>query len=90
MARRLDSHHLSGGKGNFGGMGVMDWTHGTGVDGTRDVADDVADEAEKHDLAGKIDNAQDTAGNLVSRAGEKLKGRGKKGAKAKSQAAKEE
>jgi len=36
----------SGGKGNFGAWGLLDWVHGTSIG--KDVVDDVRDEAQKH------------------------------------------
>ncbi|KAK4125796.1 hypothetical protein N657DRAFT_632004 [Parathielavia appendiculata] len=47
MARRTAVHYASGGRGNFGGWGVLDWVHGTGVGG-RHVVDDLRDETGKH------------------------------------------
>ncbi|KAK4099242.1 hypothetical protein N658DRAFT_404754, partial [Parathielavia hyrcaniae] len=31
VARRTAAHYASGGRGNFGGWGVLDWVHGTGT-----------------------------------------------------------
>ncbi|KAF2103177.1 hypothetical protein NA57DRAFT_52707 [Rhizodiscina lignyota] len=86
MARRADAHYLSnkGNTGNFGGIGVLDWMHGTGVQGSTDVTEDAADEMEKHDLQGKIDRAGDSMGDVMENMGGKLKGRGKRGSRAKN------
>lgn len=84
MARRVDAHQVSGGKGNFGGLGVMDWMHGSSVQGVPDISEDVMDEAEKHDLAGKLDRGSDNAGNALQDFGGKLRGKGRKGSKPKS------
>lgn len=46
IARRQDAHFESGGKGNYGAWGLLDWVHGTSVGG--DVMEDVGEEAEKH------------------------------------------
>lgn len=54
MARRQEAHYLCAGKGNFGVFGVMDWCCGTGVEGEDDVMDDVAKEAEKRDVKGRV------------------------------------
>lgn len=48
VARRQDIHSQSRGKGNFGPLGIMDWIHGTSIGG--DFAGDVSDEAEKHNV----------------------------------------
>lgn len=84
MARRVESHQMTRGKGNFGGIGVLDWAHNSGIAGIEDVGDDLADEAEKHDLAGKANRAIDDAGSTMQNLGGKLKGKSKKGASKKS------
>ncbi|RDL41920.1 uncharacterized protein BP5553_01899 [Venustampulla echinocandica] len=48
VARRQDIHSKCRGKGNFGPLGILDWIHGTSIGG--DVAEDVIDEAEKHNV----------------------------------------
>ena len=45
MARRVDAHMMSEGKGNYGPLGVMDWFHSTTVGA--DVMDDLQEEIEK-------------------------------------------
>lgn len=65
MARRVDAHLLSGGKGNFGAYGIMDWICGTTVG--PDVLDDVEGDLEEHDVQAMASNALDKA---------KTKGRG--------------
>ncbi|KAK7538534.1 uncharacterized protein J3D65DRAFT_332528 [Phyllosticta citribraziliensis] len=59
MARRADTHALTGGKGNYAPLGVLDWLHGTSVGS--DVSDDVRQELEKHDVKQKAGNAVDGA-----------------------------
>lgn len=46
IARRTAAHYASGGVGNYGAWGLLDWLHGT----TRgqNVMEDMKDEAEKH------------------------------------------
>lgn len=47
IARRADMHLLSGGDGNYGTWGIMDWVFGTSVgDGVEDDLQDVLDEEE--------------------------------------------
>lgn len=86
MARRVDAHYMSGkGQGgNFGGIGVMDWMHGTSAEGSTDIGDDAAEEMEKHDLQGKIDQAGSSMGNAMENWGGKLRGKGKRGGKTRS------
>jgi len=48
IARRQDLHMESGGKGNFGAWGLLDWVHGTSLG--NDVMDDMKDEVEKHQV----------------------------------------
>jgi hypothetical protein len=49
VARRCSAHYSSGGRGNYGAWGLLDWVHGTSV-GRGDVMEDVRDEADKHAL----------------------------------------
>lgn len=58
VARRCSSHYSSGGRGNYGAWGLLDWAHGTGVGRGGDVMDDVRDEAEKHQI-------KERGGNMV-------------------------
>ncbi|KAK3989388.1 hypothetical protein QBC44DRAFT_396214 [Cladorrhinum sp. PSN332] len=45
IAKRTAMHYESGGKGNYGSWGVMDWMYGTGLGGSgRGVFDDFRDE----------------------------------------------
>jgi hypothetical protein len=52
IARRVDGHVACGGQGNFGAWGLGDWVCGTSVGG--DLLGDVEDEADKHDVQGKV------------------------------------
>ncbi|KAI9839896.1 MAG: hypothetical protein M1819_000088 [Sarea resinae] len=73
IARRVDSHLMGGGKGNFAPWGIMDWIHGTSVgDG---VEEDVRNEMGKHDAQGK---AQDSL--------EQVKAKGKRSLRSNSKA----
>lgn len=67
MARRVDAHMKSRGKGNYGPLGVLDWVNGTTLAG-KDVMDDLGDEMDKHDV-------QERANGMASR----LKSKAKKG-----------
>jgi hypothetical protein len=62
IARRQDLHMQTGGKGNFGAWGLLDWVHGTSIG--KDVVDDVRDEAEKH-------RVKERSGRALSNATEK-------------------
>ncbi|KAM3073252.1 hypothetical protein ACMFMG_008961 [Clarireedia jacksonii] len=48
IARRQDMHSASLGAGNFAPWGLLDWIHGTSIG--RGVEEDIADEAEKHQI----------------------------------------
>ncbi|CAI6276672.1 unnamed protein product [Periconia digitata] len=77
MARRVDAHMMSEGKGNYGPLGVMDWVNGTTLGA--DVMEDLQQEMEKHNVqerAGKaVDDATEGANGLAG----KLKDRTRKG-----------
>ena len=59
IARRADGHVISGGDGNFGPWGIVDWACGTTVG--QDVLEDLRQEADKHDLDGKTHSAMEKA-----------------------------
>jgi hypothetical protein len=65
MVRRSAVHYASGGKGNFGPVGVVDWCYGTGCGG--DILGDVRAEAEKHKVRQKAEG--------VRRRSERLRGK---------------
>jgi hypothetical protein len=76
MARRVDNHFLSSGKGNFGTFGAVDWITGTSVGGS--VVEDLQKEWDKHNMSEKVqDNAND-AGNLIEGLGLKMRNGTKK------------
>ena len=77
MARRVDAHMMSEGKGNYGPIGVMDWAHGTTLGA--DVMDNVMEEMDKHNVQERAGKAIDDAGDAANGVGAKLKGRAKKG-----------
>jgi sterol desaturase/sphingolipid hydroxylase (fatty acid hydroxylase superfamily) len=56
MARRTDNHVLCGGEGNFGPWGLCDWILGTSVGA--DLIDDVVNEADRHDVDGKVERVK--------------------------------
>ncbi|CAD0096707.1 unnamed protein product [Aureobasidium vineae] len=66
MARRTDSHYATGGKGNYGNWGVLDWIFGTGCPGDADVVDDVQDEVDKRGV-------RERTANMIGNAGERLR-----------------
>lgn len=47
IARRVELHVLSGGEGNFGPWGVLDWVFGTAVGGEDEDGDDEGDGEEE-------------------------------------------
>lgn len=65
MAKRTDSHYATGGKGNYGRWGVLDWIFGTGCPGDADFVQDVQEEVEKRDVKHR-------ASNMVGRAGKRF------------------
>ena len=75
IARRTDKHVICGGVGNFGPIGWLDWVLGTSVGG--DIMDDALAEADKHDVAGKVDGAMEK----VKRKGRDVAKRGRGGAR---------
>ncbi|THY08637.1 sterol desaturase family [Aureobasidium pullulans] len=71
MAQRTDSHYATGGKGNYGHWGVLDWIFGTGCPGDADVMDDVQEEADKRGVRQRASNMMENAGDRVRRASDK-------------------
>ncbi|RYP00230.1 hypothetical protein DL764_006566 [Monosporascus ibericus] len=63
IARRTATHYASGGKGNYGAWGLLDWIHGTSVG--KDVVEDIHDEAEKHRVRERGGHAASDAGSMV-------------------------
>lgn len=76
MARRLDAHMVSGGKGNFAPWGVLDWVHGTSLG--QDVMDDLRDEMDKHDVQERTGNAVNRAGDVMGDVGTRLRSKGRR------------
>ncbi|KIX07240.1 uncharacterized protein Z518_01893 [Rhinocladiella mackenziei CBS 650.93] len=64
VARRTDTHVLCGGEGNYGPWGLVDWVMGTSVGA--DVLDDVAMEADKHDVSERVDKMKTKAKKKVN------------------------
>ncbi|KAG2170000.1 hypothetical protein JADG_009739 [Aureobasidium aubasidani] len=71
MAQRTDSHYATGGKGNYGHWGVLDWIFGTGCPGDADVMDDVQEEADKRGVRQRASNMMENAEDRVRRASDK-------------------
>jgi hypothetical protein len=63
ITRRTATHYASGGRGNYGAWGLLDWINGTSVG--KDVIEDIQDEAEKHQVKQRGQNAVSDTGNLV-------------------------
>ena len=77
MARRVDAHMMSQGRGNYGPLGVLDWVNGTTLGA--DVMDDLQDEIEKHHVQERTGKAIDDAGITADGLAGKLKGKARKG-----------
>jgi len=65
MAKRVDRHYETGGAGNFGHWGVLDWVMGSSCPGDTDVMDDLGEEADKHQVRRRMSDAVDNADGLV-------------------------
>ncbi|KAI0159787.1 sterol desaturase family [Xylariaceae sp. FL1272] len=63
IARRTASHYASGGRGNYGAWGLLDWINGTSVG--KDLIEDFQDEADKHEVKQRGQKAVSDTGNLV-------------------------
>ncbi|KAF2708804.1 hypothetical protein K504DRAFT_407960 [Pleomassaria siparia CBS 279.74] len=77
MARRIDAHMMSQGKGNFGPLGVLDWVNGTTLGA--DLVDDLREEMERHDVQERTGRAIDGAGDAAGGLAAKFKNRSKRG-----------
>jgi hypothetical protein len=64
MARRTAIHYASGGKGNYGVWGLLDWVSGTSKG--QDVIEDVRREAEKHRVKERGEKAAGGAMGVVN------------------------
>ncbi|KAI1482016.1 hypothetical protein F4774DRAFT_372927 [Daldinia eschscholtzii] len=63
ITRRTATHYVSGGRGNFGAWGLLDWVSGTNVG--KDVVEDIEDEAEKHQVKERGQKAISDTGSMV-------------------------
>ncbi|KAI1126243.1 sterol desaturase family [Nemania abortiva] len=63
ITRRTAAHYASGGKGNYGAWGLLDWVNGTSVG--KDVVEDMRDEAEKHQVKERGRKAVDDTSSLM-------------------------
>jgi hypothetical protein len=77
MARRVDNHFLSSGKGNFGSFGAVDWVLGTSVGGGN-VMEDLQEEWDKHNMTDKVQENASDAQDLMDSIGLQLKNGTKK------------
>ncbi|OTA59081.1 sterol desaturase family protein [Hypoxylon sp. EC38] len=80
IARRTATHYASGGRGNFGAWGLLDWASGTSVG--KDVVDDIQDEAEKHQVKERGHKAVSETESMVQEGINGLKKRSKSRKKA--------
>jgi hypothetical protein len=71
MARRVDTHFLTHGDGNFSAFGLLDWSCGTGIG--NDVVDDLKLEWKKHDMDDKVQQGADVGSNLIEGVGSRIK-----------------
>jgi fatty acid hydroxylase family protein len=76
MARRIDLHFLTKGKGNFAAFGAVDWVCGTSVG--KPVVEDLQKEWDKHNMDDKVQKGADNANNLIDSIGNGVKGLSKK------------
>ncbi|KAI1145318.1 sterol desaturase family [Nemania diffusa] len=81
ITRRTASHYASGGRGNYGAWGFLDWINGTSVG--KDVVEDVRDEAEKHQVKERGRKAVGDTSSLVQDGIDGLK-KGRKGRRKRS------
>jgi len=72
MARRVDLHFLTRGKGNFAAFGAVDWILGTSVG--RPVVEDLQMEWDKHDMDNKVQQGADNAGGAIDVIGGAIQG----------------
>ncbi|KAI0393144.1 sterol desaturase family, partial [Xylariaceae sp. FL0594] len=63
ITKRTATHYASGGRGNYGAWGLLDWLNGTSVG--KDVVDDIQNEAGKRQIKGRSQKAATDAGVLV-------------------------
>ncbi|KAF5003476.1 hypothetical protein F66182_16130 [Fusarium sp. NRRL 66182] len=77
MARRTEMHVISGGDGNYGAWGVLDWLGGSTADESETIEEDVRAELADLDIDAKIrkavQEARDHMGDSVAK--EKVKTR---------------
>ncbi|KAI0126079.1 sterol desaturase family [Xylariales sp. AK1849] len=78
VTRRAATHYASGGQGNYGTWGLLDWANGTSVG--KDIVEDFQDEADKHQLKERGEKAAGDAGSMVQSGIDGLK-KGRKGKK---------
>lgn len=76
MARRVDNHFLSCGKGNFGAFGAVDLISGTSVGGN--VVEDLQKGWDSHNMTDKVQDGAKDAGNLMENLGIQMKNGTKK------------
>lgn len=63
IARRTAAHYASGGRGNYGAWGLLDWINGTSVG--KDVMADIQDEAEKHHVKERSQTTANDVGDFI-------------------------
>jgi Fatty acid hydroxylase superfamily len=63
MARRIDTHFLSKGKGNFAAFGAVDWICGTNLG--KPVIEDLQKEWDNHNMDDKVQQGADQANDLL-------------------------
>ena len=76
VARRTSLHYSSGGRGNFGAWGVLDWASGTSVG--KGIMEDMKDEAIKHRVRERGEDALDDTRGLIGSGIDALKSKSKR------------
>lgn len=63
ITRRTATHYASGGRGNYGAWGLLDWLNGTSVG--KDIVENMHEEVEKHEVKARGKKAAADTGNIV-------------------------
>lgn len=79
VARRTEMHVMTGGEGNYGAWGVLDWVGGSVPDSSDSIEDDVRAEIADLNIDDKIrkaiEDARNHMGDTVSKEANKTKTR---------------
>jgi hypothetical protein len=72
MARRIDLHFLSSGKGNFAAFGAVDWICGTSMG--KPIVEDLQKEWDKHNMDDKVQDGAEKGTAMLQGVGNSIKG----------------